>query len=111
MAPRRVALIFDNKARPDTTGIYCRRALGGLVDVEHVLPTELSRLAGRGFDLYLNVDDGLRYRLPPTLRPCAWWAIDTHLDFAWYREKAPDFDLVFAAQRDGAERLRAEGVA
>ena len=44
------------------------------------------------------------------MRPCAWWAIDTHLDFAWCLEKARGFDLVFAAQRDGAEQLRRAGI-
>ena len=33
-----------------------------------------------GFDLYLNIDDGLRYQVPAELRPSACWAIDTHLD-------------------------------
>jgi hypothetical protein len=37
---QRVALIFDGTARPETTGVYCRRALGSLVEVEHFLPTE-----------------------------------------------------------------------
>jgi GT2 family glycosyltransferase/tetratricopeptide (TPR) repeat protein/2-polyprenyl-3-methyl-5-hydroxy-6-metoxy-1,4-benzoquinol methylase len=108
---RRVALIFDNKARPETTGVYCRRALGSLVEVEHFLPAELSRIPRGAFDLYLNIDDGLRYRLPPDLHPTCWWAIDTHLDFPWCLEKARDFDLVFTAQRDGAEELQKEGVA
>jgi O-antigen biosynthesis protein len=108
---RRVALVFDHKARPETTGVYCRRALGTLVEVEHFLPSELSRIPRTGFDLYLNVDDGLKYRLPADLRPAAWWAIDTHLNFAWCLEKARPFDFVFAAQRDGAARLRAAGVA
>jgi len=111
MDVRRVALIFDHRARPETTGVYCRRALGALAEVEHFLPEELGRVPRHGFDLYLNVDDGLEYRLPPDLRPCAWWAIDTHLNFRWCLEKARGFDLVFAAQRDGAERLRAGGVA
>jgi GT2 family glycosyltransferase/tetratricopeptide (TPR) repeat protein/2-polyprenyl-3-methyl-5-hydroxy-6-metoxy-1,4-benzoquinol methylase len=108
---RRVALIFDSKARPETTGVYCRRALGRLVEVEHFLPTELGRIPRQGFDLYLNIDDGLHYQFPPDLRPCAWWAIDTHLDFAWCLEKARSFDFVFAAQRDGAEQLRQQGIA
>jgi len=111
MDVRRVALIFDHKARPETTGVYCRRALGRLVEVEHFLPDELARVPRRGFDLYLNVDDGLEYCLPPDLRPSAWWAIDTHLNFDWCLEKARSFDLVFAAQRDGVQRLRAEGIA
>lgn len=110
MSIRKVAVIFDNQARPDTTGVYCRRALGQLVEVEHFLPTDLSRLPRRGFDLYLNIDDGLEYRFPADLRPCAFWAIDTHLQWDWYATKAPDFDHVFAAQRDGAFRLRRAGL-
>jgi GT2 family glycosyltransferase/tetratricopeptide (TPR) repeat protein len=104
-----VAIIYDDEARPDTTGVYCRRALGRLVEVEHFGPSELARIPRGRFDLYMNIDDGLRYRLPADLRPCAWWAIDTHLDLDWYQAKAPDFDLVFTAQRDGAEQLRRGG--
>ena len=111
MAIRRVALIFDREARPETTGVYCLRALEGLVDVEHVDPGDLGRLPRRGFDLYLNVDDGLDYRVPPDLHPRAWWAIDTHLDYARCRERAGDADFAFAAQRDGAEALRRDGIA
>jgi len=107
---RRVAVIFDNEARPETTGVYCRRALGRLVEVEHFLPSDLSRLSPGEFDLYLNIDDGLPYRIPAALRPSAWWAIDTHLDLGRCLEKARDFDAVYAAQRDGAEALRSAGV-
>jgi hypothetical protein len=108
---RRVALIYDNRSRPETTGTYCLRALAELVEVEHVLPVDLDRIPRAGFDLFLSIDDGLEYRLPPDLRPAAWWAIDTHLNLAWCADRARDFDLVFAAQRDGATRLEAEGIA
>jgi GT2 family glycosyltransferase/tetratricopeptide (TPR) repeat protein/2-polyprenyl-3-methyl-5-hydroxy-6-metoxy-1,4-benzoquinol methylase len=111
MSIQRVAIIFDNKTRPETTGVYCRRALGKLVEVEHFLPTELGQIPRRGFDLYLNIDDGLDYRLPPDLRPSAWWAIDTHMNYDGCRDKGRDFDLLFAAQRDGAQRLRQDGLA
>jgi spore maturation protein CgeB len=111
MTIRTVALIYDDQVRPDTTGGYCRRALEKLVDVRHFQPSELDRIPHRGFDLYLNIDDSFRYRLPHELRPSAWWAIDTHLDTEWYLVKAPDFDFVFTAQRDGAQRLRGAGVA
>src|SRR5262245_55676819 len=110
MAISKVAVIFDNRVRPDTTGVYCRRALGRLVEVEHFLPTELSRIPQNVFDLYVNIDDGLQYRLPRALRPCAFWAIDTHLNPDWYVEKGPDFDRVYAAQRDGAALLRQAGI-
>jgi spore maturation protein CgeB len=62
------------------------------------------------FDLFLRVDDGLDYRVPDDLRPIAWWAIDTHLNFESCLARAKDFDFVFAAQRDGADRLRGEGI-
>lgn len=110
MPIKRIALIFDNTERPETTGLYCRRALGNLLEVEHFLPSETSRIPRGIFDLFLNVDDGLRYRLPDDLRPSAYWAIDTHMNWEWSLEKARDFDSVFAAQRDGAERLIGEGI-
>ncbi len=111
MPIQRVAVVFDDQARPETTGVYCLRALRRLVAVEHFRPTELDRVPRQGFDLYLNIDDGLDYRLPGDLRPCAWWVIDTHLNFDRDRVRAADFDLVFAAQRDGADGLRRAGVA
>ena len=80
------------------------------MEVEHFQPHEIDRMPREGFDLYLNIDDGLRYHLPPELRPSAFWAIDTHLDFDRCREKAPGFDVVFAAQRDGVDLLRGIGV-
>ena len=67
------------------------------------MPTE-------GFDLYLNIDDGLRYTLPPTSAPRAWWVIDTHMNYDWDLVKAQDFDHVFVAQRDGAQCLAADGI-
>jgi 2-polyprenyl-3-methyl-5-hydroxy-6-metoxy-1,4-benzoquinol methylase len=111
MALARVAIIFDNQARPETTGLYCRRTLGHLCHVEHFLPTELARLPRAGFDWYLHIDDGLGYRLPTDLRPRAFWAIDTHVDFDACLAGAADCDIVFAAQRDGAARLRSAGIA
>jgi O-antigen biosynthesis protein len=107
----KVAIIYDDCVRPDTTGIYCRRALGEMVEVEHFLPSELSRIPREGFDLYINIDDGLRYRLPRNLRPSIWWAIDTHLDNdGWYASKGEDFDLVFCAQQQGVESLQRSGI-
>lgn len=110
MPVRRVALIFDDTVRPDTTGVYCRRALATMVEVVHVRPAELDAAPRTGIDLYLAVDDGLRSSIPADLRPAVWWAIDTHLDPDWYAARAPAFDLVVTAQRDGADALRAVGV-
>ena len=110
MAIHRVAIIFDSVLRPETAGVYCHRALERFVEVEHFQARDLDRVPRQGFDLYLNIDDGLRYHLPGELRPSAFWAIDTHLDFDRCREKAPRFDVVFAAQRDGVDLLRGIGV-
>ena len=110
MAIRRVALIYDDRARSETTGVYCLRALRRLVEVEYFQPDELERIPREGFDLFLNIDDGFPYHLPSDLRPCAWWAIDTHVNFEACLDKAPRFDVVFAAQRDGADALRRAGI-
>lgn len=110
MTIRRVALIFDDRLRPETTGVYCRRALGELVEVQHFHPEEIDAIPRTGFDLYLVIDDGRQYLLPPELRPRACWAIDTHMDFKWNLRRAREFDFVFAAQRDGSEQLRAAGI-
>src|SRR5437667_99589 len=40
MRLRRVALIFDDRRRPDTTGVYVRRALAELVEVVHFPPDQ-----------------------------------------------------------------------
>jgi GT2 family glycosyltransferase len=110
MLLQRVAVIFDNQVRPDTTGGYCLRALQELVTVEHFLPAQIPDIPRGQFDLYVNIDDSFQYRLPADLRPAAWWAIDTHLNLPWYLTKAPDFNVVFTAQRDGPEQLRQHGI-
>src|SRR3954467_5406827 len=109
MAIHRVALVFDDSIRPDTTGVHGRRALAGLVEVVHSRPDRADDISA-DFDLYLSVDDDTGHRLPDRLRPRAYWAIDTHTDFAARLRRAEGCDLVFAAQRDGAERLRAAGI-
>lgn len=106
----RSAIVYDEKLRPDTTGVYCARALAHLTKMVHWRPAILPTSGTGNYDCIINIDDGLRYRLPLSICPSAWWAIDTHLDLPWYLEKAPDFNQVFTAQRDGCERLRASGI-
>lgn len=109
MTISKVALLFDDQVRPDTTGVYCRRALAQLVEVTHFRPGQ--EVPRHGFDLYLRIDDGLDYPWPAGMAPRAYWAIDTHLDYEARLERARGCDLVFAAQRDGALRLRQDGIA
>lgn len=110
MTFRRVAIVFDNTARPETTGLYCRRALGRLVEVEHLLPGDLEHVDPGRFDAFVVIDDGLDYPIPDSLHPRAWWAIDTHLSYERCRALAQGSDLVFAAQRDGTQRLQHDGI-
>ena len=101
----KVAVIFDNQHRPETTGFYVRRSLARLVDVEHLLPHELSLIQPGLFDLFVFVDDGLDYEIPDSLRPKASWAIDTHMDLDRAIQRFGDSDFLFAAQKNGASRL------
>ncbi len=113
---KRVAVIYDDQPRPETTGLYCRRALGALAQsgriqsVEHVLPSELVRVQQGQFDLFLYVDDGRQRSVRKDLRPAIWWGIDSHLDFNRCLEMAVQCDFTFAAQRDGVEQLHKEGI-
>ncbi len=110
MSITRVAVVYDDSHRPETTGGYCFRALQKLVSVTHVRPGEVDRIDPGSWDLFLRIDDGLPYLLPDTFRPLAWWAIDTHLEFERGLEQACRADLTFAAQRPGADALTAAGV-
>lgn len=82
-----VAVVFDDSMRPDTTGVYCQRALrelcaaGKIGKLEHLRPKALHDSRDSDHDLWLLIDDGLEYDLPSSRPPIAWWAIDTHLNF------------------------------
>ena len=107
----RVAVVYDDSCRPETTGLYVRRALVKLVNhVEHFQPSDLAGLMINGFDAYIFVDDGLNYPLPEMSVPSAWWAIDTHINYEESFNKAQAAVCIFAAQRDGALRFQAEGL-
>ena len=97
----KVGLVYDHEQRPETTGFYCRRALGKLVDVEHLVPHELALVNPSTFDLFVFVDDGLDYNIPEQCRPRAAWAIDTHLNMARSVERFGDAEFLFAAQQNG----------
>jgi O-antigen biosynthesis protein len=61
---KRVAVIFDNSPRPETTGLYCRRALGKLVrdgllaEAEHFLPSEIGQIPPGRFDVIPHCTNG-----------------------------------------------------
>jgi GT2 family glycosyltransferase/2-polyprenyl-3-methyl-5-hydroxy-6-metoxy-1,4-benzoquinol methylase len=112
MSLNRIAVAFDDRPRPETTGFYVRRALQRLVpQVAHLRPDQLENVSPGEYDAFLRVDDGTSAPWPQNLGPTAWWAIDTHLDYPRALAAAEPAQVVFAAQRDGAERLRADGIA
>jgi DUF based on E. rectale Gene description (DUF3880) len=110
MAISQIAVLFDNRLRPETTGGYCLRALQEFVHVQHFASYNRQQLPASGFDFYLRIDDGLDAAFPADLHPSGWWAIDTHLDFDRCLVEARAYDLTFAAQRDGADALRRAGI-
>ena len=110
MTACRVCVIYDDRTRPETTGGYCLRALGELARAAHARPDQTHALNPDDFDLFIRVDDGIEHALPPSLRPLAWWAIDTHLDLDRCLAQARTADLTFAAQKAGAAALRRAGV-
>ncbi|OGR02813.1 MAG: hypothetical protein A2284_17935 [Deltaproteobacteria bacterium RIFOXYA12_FULL_61_11] len=117
----RLALIYDALVRPDTTGIWCDRALRLLGhEVHHYAPLASDGRGGLVFlgyqtlpsdyELYLQIDDDLSYPGPVAFHPNAYWCIDTHrLDQmvgGWSRRrKAEGFDRLFTAQLDGVDVL------
>ena len=106
----KIAIVFDKKTRTYTTGIYTLRALQEKHEVTHFEPEDLPKISPGAYDVYMNIDDGKRYRFPRNLQPSIFWAIDTHMRPDWYLERAPDFTLVFCAQKNGAARLREAGI-
>ena len=107
MSIRRIALIFDDRIRPGTTRAYCPQPLAEVVEMAHFHPDQRGQFPSTRFDRYLSIDDDTHHRLPGKLDPGAYSAIDTHLDFAARGQRARPCEVIFAAQRDAGDRLRA----
>ncbi len=113
----KIAIVFDRIVRPDTTGIYCEKALKELGhDVSYFTIKEaIEGSIPHEFDLYLQIDDDFYYNWSKDYHPSAYWVIDgyrldcysaAHPFFRlpmikyWRVVKAADFDKVFVAQKD-----------
>jgi len=107
----KIAVVFNKAQRPDTTGVYCLRALSQKHEVSHFEPEEIPDIRPDAFDLFMNIDDGRSYRFRSDLHPSLFWAIDTHVKPERCQSKARDFDFVFCAQRPGAAAMRKAGIA
>ncbi|MCZ2344469.1 MAG: glycosyltransferase [Bacteroidales bacterium] len=110
MSITRVAVVYDDRPRPETTGGYCLRALSRLVECVAIRPDQVPTIATSAFDLVVRIDDGLSEVVTIRDRPLVWWAIDTHLDLDRCVEQAQQARLTFTAQRPGVESLQKRGI-
>lgn len=102
----KIIISFENRVRPDSTGVYFLLAAAQLGhEVVHVLPEHIQDVKPGDADLYLKVDDGLSNQVwNANLHPSAYYAIDTHIDVGWRLNFAGsgNFDYVFTAQEEGS---------
>ncbi len=101
-----IGIIFDKTIRMDTTGGYCEKALARITNVEYIPVQKLHEVDPKGYSLFFVIDDGFDYEIPIDFRPAVYWAIDTHINFERTLARLSFFDLIFVAQKRGAEELR-----
>ena len=108
-----LVLLFD-RACPYTTGVYIERAAKKKGMRVNPVPFAGGMPVGEYLATCIVVDDGSPW--DEGMAQCekfahrCFWAIDTHVAFERILEIARHFPLVYAAQHDGTEALRAEGV-
>jgi len=106
----KIALIY-NKENEFTTGSYVEKVIKN-AGIEYVhFWTQNSRDIPRKFDLYFRIDHGdYKYDIPEDLHPAVFYTIDTHLKkpYKKIKSQAKHYDIVFCAQKDGADKLRRE---
>jgi spore maturation protein CgeB len=106
----KIALIY-NHLSPCTTGAYVEKVLKAKTVKYDLFGVTDPGLVRAGYDLYLRIDHGdYKFDLPQELRPAFFWVIDTHLNkpYKKIRKQAVHYDVVFCAQKEGAQRLRRE---
>jgi spore maturation protein CgeB len=100
----KILITYEDRVRPDSTGIYFREAFKKLGSVTHVYNDVLQYVKPGDFDVYIKIDDGLNtHKFPKELKPSVYYTIDTHIHAAWRAELAADaeFDYIFCAQKAG----------
>ncbi|MDO8603483.1 MAG: glycosyltransferase [Candidatus Omnitrophota bacterium] len=106
----KIALIY-NKENEFTTGAYIEKVIKNAgIEYAHFW-TQSSCDIPKEFDLYFRIDHGdYKYDIPADLHPSAFYAIDTHLKkpYKKIKSQAKHYDIVFCAQKDGADRLKRE---
>ena len=103
----KIIVSYEDRVRPDSTGIYFKRAAEQLGhEVQHVYPDDIHKVKPGDADFFLKVDDGLPEQVwNPELHPSAYYAIDVHLDTDWRLKfvEAGKFDYVTVAQSCGLD--------
>lgn len=99
----KVLVSFEDRLRPDSTGVYivnAFRQLGHIVT--HVLPENIQTVTG-GHDLYIKVDDGICSYWNENLHPSAYYVIDTHIETDWRLDIANKgkFDFLSVTHKTG----------
>jgi len=106
----KIALIY-NKENEATTGSYIEKAIKDAgIDYAHFWTQNAGNIP-KEFDLYFRIDHGdYKYDIPEGLHPAVFYAIDTHLKkpYKKIKSQAKHYDIVFCAQKDGADRLKRE---
>ena len=106
----KIALIY-NKENEATTGSYIEKAIKSAgIDYAHFWTQNAGNIP-KEFDLYFRIDHGdYKYDIPEDLHPAVFYAIDTHLKkpYKKIKNQARHYDIVFCAQKDGADRLKRE---
>lgn len=102
----KILVSFEDRVRPDSTGIYIREAFKYLGhEVTHVLPDKIMKVED-GYDLYVKVDDGQKVtQWNPRLHPSHYYCIDTHIETDWRISLAKwgDFDSVSVVHFQGLD--------
>lgn len=108
----RVAIVY-NLSRPETMGIYFKRALEQLgIMCDHYWTKDADRIPP-GYDLYLRIDDDWYERdLPDRLKPKALWANDVHMPNSSKHllRIAPRYDYVFIPRTIDEGKFRRKGI-
>ena len=110
----KLAFIYNSDIRNNGTPTLCFNSVKyqlGLGDdvIRLTTPLEQERDIPAA-DLYIHIDDGrddLKWSPPEN---SAYYAIDTHLGYDFRKEKAKQFKYVYCAQKEGAERMRDDGI-
>jgi hypothetical protein len=122
----RIACYYESRLhRNDGNPLYVwnslkKRQAKNELEVDHLVPTDTVRLLG-SYDAHIWVDwgeDALVGMLPYTAEfpkrngkdPVVYWASDTHLGYDHRLMQALKSDIVFVAQKDAVERMKADGV-